>query len=1359
MPSRFFAAALLALSTMPSVFAGTLSGRVVGPDGSPVADAPVRWFADRAPIRAAADATAGVTPKALGETRTDSEGRFQAMLDPAAGLVRLRVEPAALPWAALDGPFDPAESVRLPDLDLPQAAVISGVVAGPDGKPVAGARVVAREIAVPDRDAAFFAEAAAGSDGAFRIANAPAGPLIVRVRAAGWASASRLLRASSGTLRLSLARGGAIAGTVRDTEGRAVSGALVRTLDVAVPSDANGRYRLDGVPAGLQRVEALAPGNLVARKGGLRVAAGAETPADLTLGRGAEISGAVTDSLTRRPIAGARVFLSEHFGSGVEAPGPVAVVRTDSRGRFSAAGLLPGEFEVRAEKSGYLPAELPKVAASGAAPAAAPLVLTPAASIAGRVVDAQGKPVRGATVRLEPPRGGRGRFGGGLAAMRRGSQFGAATRSGPDGSFRLDGLAAVSNGAPLIATHAGFAQAERPGVTLKAGQALAGVVLTLTPGLAVKGRVVDEASQPVAGAEIRVAVSEGRGGGRRLARAFGGAAPSAPNAVSSADGTFTVSGLVAGPYDVTATHDGFSPRTASALPAPAKQASGWPPLVLARGAAVSGTVHDDQGAPIVGAAVSVLGEGLDPRQTTSDGSGAFRLEDLAKGRPLMLAANAPGFAFSSRSVTPPAEGVTIVLGKSGTVRGRVVDASTGAPVTAFTVGASPAARGRGPGGGAFRGGGPSEAQYADDGAFEISVAPGTWDIRASADGYRPADVSNVELEAGATKEGLELSLKRGGGLAGHVVDPRGNPVAGASVACCDAGTRPGGLAGGSGPSATSDGDGHFQLDGLPDGHVTLTVTDGDFVPATRDVDPASTADVVITLSTGGEISGTVVSGDGSSPVPGASVRLDPEGDSGTAVGASQTAQSDGSGAFHFDHLPTGRYRLTAQTQSASSTPQDLVLTDGQPMDGVRVTVATGAEVDGIVSGLPSGQLGGVNVSASAAGFQASVVTSDDGHFTLTNVPPGVVRISGATAMPSVRTVAKTVEVSADDTQVSVELAFEGGSRLSGAVTRAGQPVTQFTVNATPDPPDGSGRRYTAMSDGSGRYAIEDMTDGNYQVLVNGTASPYRTTIAVSGDTNGDIALPASALSGVVTDAASGQALEGASVSAQTGVESTAQGIQRTTTDSSGAYTMSGLDPGDYQVSARRDGYQLKTQTITVGADAASLDFALDGGTGLTIQASDGLTGTPLGGVTALAFGAGGAVAYEGSVALDATGTGQIPSLPAGQYAIYLFSSGYAPQALPNATVPSAPQRVSLTPGGSVQARSSAPLLGQIVDGSGSPVLLSPFRLDGSVTVAPPVTVWQHLPPGSYALLVPSGSSPASYAFTVAEGQTTQLALP
>jgi protocatechuate 3,4-dioxygenase beta subunit len=1369
--TRWIAAGALACAAVSSAKAGTISGRVLGPDGHPVADAPVTWFATSSPMQALADATSCKKASPAGQTRSDADGRFQVALDPSGPLVAvsIRIEPAGLPWVELEGPYDPAETLRLADLDLPAPQTVAGTVVGPDGKPIAGARVAVRQGTRFDRDeATIFAEATAGSDGAFRIANAPPAPARLSVRAAGWPPHERSLRADSGSLRVALERGASVSGTVLDASGRPAAGALVRSGSVAATTDAQGHYRLDGVPPGLQRVEASAPGGMVARKGGVRLAAASPASADLQLQAGATISGTVIDALTRRPIAGARIAVAEASGSGAGSSEPSEFTRSDAKGRFSAPGLLPADYEIRAVKAGYLAATLPRIPASVRPAASASIALVPAASIAGKVVDAQGKPVAGASVSLEPARSGRGRFagGGGFAAFR-GARAELSTRTGPDGAFRLEGLAAIPSGVPLTASHTGFAPAERPGITLKAGQALTGIVLVLPAGLSVKGRVVDDASQPVAGAAVRVSPSEGRGPGRFFRRAGGGASP--PNAVTAADGSFTVTGLAAGSYDVTASHDGFSPKTASALPAPARQPTGWPSIVLSGGVAVSGVVHDDQGAPVVGASVSLFGEGADPSPTATDATGAFRIANLAKGRPLVLMTDASGFAFSSRSVTPPAEGISIVLGKAGTIRGHVTDGGTGTPVAAFSVSATPAARGRrgfGGGGGPAAGfGTPAQVQYAEDGSFELSVAPGTWNVRATADGYRPSDVANLDLDAGETKEGVEIALKRGGGLSGHVVDNRGNPVSGANVACCSAGgggNGPGGFGpagGASGPTATTDGDGHFALDGLPDGHVTLTVTSTDYVTTSRDVDPSSTPDVTISVSSGAEISGAVVSSDAGSPVPGASVSLNPEGDTGTAVAAPQSAQTDANGAFQFAHLTAGRYRLTAQTKTASSTPQDLVVSDGQPMDGVRITVATGSEIDGVVTGLPSGQLGGVNISATATGFQSSITTSDDGHFTITSAPPGVVRISAATTMPSVRTVAQTVEVADDGSPVSVELAFQGSSRLSGTVSQGGKPMTQFAISATPDPPDGTGRRYTAMGDGSGHYEIDNVNDGNYDVVVTGSDSPYRTTVTVSGDTNGDIAIPATTVSGTVTDSSTGAPLEGASVTAQTGSESTAQAIHRTVTDSTGMYTLSDLDPGDFQISARKDGYQLKTQATTIGNDAATLDFALDPGSGLPIQATDGTSGMPLGGLFALVYGAGGTIAYQGSVTLDSSGLGQIPSLPPGKYAVYLFSSGYAPRSLPSVSIPSSTLPVSLTPGGRVEARSSAATLGRIVDGTGATVLLSPARLDGGVTVAPPVSVWQHVPPGAYTFVVPAGSSQATYPFTVTEGQTTQLALP
>jgi hypothetical protein len=56
------------------------------------------------------------------------------------------------------------------------------------------------------------------------------------------------------------------------------------------------------------------------------------------------------------------------------------------------------------------------------------------------------------------------------------------------------------------------------------------------------------------------------------------------------------------------------------------------------------------------------------------------------------------------------------------------------------------------------------------------------------------------------------------------------------------------------------------------------------------------------------------------------------------------------------------------------------------------------------------------------------------------------------------------------------------------------------------------------------------------------------------------------------------------------------------------------------------------------------------------------------------------------------------------------------------------------------------------------VLLAPWRLDGSVNVAPPVTVWEHVPPGAYRLVAQLPDGEKSFALQVAEGQTTQLAV-
>ena len=73
--------------------------------------------------------------------------------------------------------------------------------------------------------------------------------------------------------------------------------------------------------------------------------------------------------------------------------------------------------------------------------------------------------------------------------------------------------------------------------------------------------------------------------------------------------------------------------------------------------------------------------------------------------------------------------------------------------------------------------------------------------------------------------------------------------------------------------------------------------------------------------------------------------------------------------------------------------------------------------------------------------------------------------------------------------------------------------------------------------------------------------------------------------GSVTDA-DGNALPGANVA----VEGTSLGAAA---DGSGGYTITGVAPGTYTLSASYIGYESASQSVTVGVGAAQADFALD----------------------------------------------------------------------------------------------------------------------------------------------------------------------
>jgi protocatechuate 3,4-dioxygenase beta subunit len=1352
-------AVVLALVLLPvAARAAAVTGRVLDPAGAPVVGAKVVWEPYRTDEETLVDETLGTSPAVIGETVTDTEGRFRVVLDKPGLEVSIRVLPGALPGALVGGPYDSAEDAALGDVQLSVAEKVSGRVADDAGKPVAGAKVRAYGgLPFEDEDLTLYAEATTGADGSFTIGNAPASAGRVTARAKGYSPVTQTaFRERATAARLTLRGGGIVTGSVLDPAGKPAEGAIVLAGALAVKTDASGAFRIEGVPAGAPAVEAFSK-DLAARSDSVRVKKGETVEVALRLGRSASVTGTVVDEKTRRPIPGARIAVTTGgFVMRGSAPGRRA--RTDAKGKFRLAGLRPRAYSIRAGKADYLPVTMPGIVAGVSSPGTIAIALQKSASIAGRVTDEAGAPVPGARVEIARDSGLRAILRGGAAAVL--GRGGATT--GPDGAFRLRGLAPQRN-ATLQAAKAGFVPAKRYGVTVKSGESVKDVALVVKRGLEARGRVVDSAGQPVAGAEIRLARPEsGGGGGARVMIQMAGMSREKPDASSGTDGGFRVAGLEPGEYALSVSREGYAGKTVPSVTVKAEGVSEWPPVVLTAGVAIGGFVRNGRGEPVVGAEVFSFGEGSGPRQASTDPEGRFRLEGLSPERGVMLNVRADGYAPLQRTVSPPADDLSLVLTTSGTIRGRVEDAGSNRPITDFTASVREP---RGGGMGGMRvvlgGGQPDRSFQSADGTFELTdVAPGKWSVSASSPGYRPAEVTGVEVAEGETKEGVVLQLKKGAVVTGRVLDPRrGSGIPNAAVSWREDGGGPAmaiiaGFGGGQN-SQTTDADGRFRFDGLPGGKLNVTASHPDFLDTSKPVDVPEEDETTLdlTLSVGGAIAGTVVGKDGRTPVAGAEVELDEQG-SGRSRGG-DSARADGSGNFLFEHLKAGRYRVTARSSAGSSVAREVVLAESQRLDGVLLEMASGALVRGTISGLPAGRLGGVRVFGSGRDYEDGGITDDDGRFTLRDVPPGVLRVSASTAFPSGRSASKTVDVPEGAGEVPVEIVFEGASRLSGRVTRGDRAIPGAFVMAVPDPPGSPGGRANGQTDENGQYALEGLTDGNYQVTLSGQGVSYRKAFVVSGETDGDIVLPAVSISGVVTEAGSNEPLEGASVQLESGRETTLA-MRRAVTDSRGFYSIEDVDAGNYQLTARKERYELKTQPVSVGSSGVEVNVALARGAGLAIRAVDGLTGLPMRGVTALAFAAGGTLAFSGMVSLDSEGDGEITSLAPGSYSLYLFSDGYAPRSLPALAVPSPKLSVALTPGGRVEVRSEAAVTGRLVEASGAAYLIGAWRRDGGITVTPPVSVWEHVAPGSYQLIVSGPSGDRSYPVHVAEGRTTTV---
>jgi hypothetical protein len=474
---------------------------------------------------------------------------------------------------------------------------------------------------------------------------------------------------------------------------------------------------------------------------------------------------------TPASLSGARLQLFEAETEGASRRARRSV-EPDGLG-FALDALPPGEYVVGlAGNAAYARESEPVVIEAGKAVGVA-LDVYAGATLAGRVVDEDEKPLVGLEVRAST-----GLRGKGVDDLWR------KEITDLHGVFRLRGLPPGERSVRVAAP--GFRPYAETFVLPGEGETLADVVLLLQRGESVSGSVTWPDGSP---AEATIAIA-----GTAEAELDRALASSGP------DGTFRVTGLAPGPHRVEAravlTEDvrAVSPVTGKERPRKRRTSlravvegveagTEGLRLVLDRGLALAGTVCDDAGRPLETFSVEATREqALAPsdeptesiRETFEAASGAFELVGLYDGT-WTIRVSAPGHAqgapFRVELPREP-EPIELALDRCARIEGVVFAPGSPARPSAVVLLAA-----------AGLTDGPRECRIRPgDGGFVFeNVPPGDVRLEAKAGPAGRSAALALELAPGEVRNGIVLELLPCGAIEVDVVDAAGRPEAGREV--------------------------------------------------------------------------------------------------------------------------------------------------------------------------------------------------------------------------------------------------------------------------------------------------------------------------------------------------------------------------------------------------------------------------------------------------------------------------------------------------------------------------------------------------------------------------------------------------
>jgi Carboxypeptidase regulatory-like domain len=316
------------------------------------------------------------------------------------------------------------------------------------------------------------------------------------------------------------------------------------------------------------------------------------------------------------------------------------------------------------------------------------------------------------------------------------------------------------------------------------------------------------------------------------------------------------------------------------------------------------------------------------------------------------------------------------------------------------------------------------------------LAPGTYSIRATADGYvqqesapgEPGGMTAVVMpSAGQAIRDVALRLTEGGTVSGRVTGSTGEPLVNMEVALVRTTFGPDGRKMMSSVTTAQTNDrGEYRLFWVPPGDYRLSVASSPrpvpgmafrpetinkyprvFYPDTRDPESAT----ILVVRSAAEISGMdfrlieppkfrirgrlIDSTGAGTPARGVSIGIYPRDTLVTGGVSSSAPYNPADGTFELRDVPSGRYIIRAQISPAFNPPYEERLQPPLPLTAIAEVDVVGADVDGVVLDVtsPVSISGRIRVEGAAS-------TVSPGRMTVTLRPAGSGMVFGSVPRPA-----------------------------------------------------------------------------------------------------------------------------------------------------------------------------------------------------------------------------------------------------------------------------------------------------------------------------------------------------------------------